>query len=108
MHRTLRHIVSMVLLAVYLPMVAVSSLHIHHETVDRNDGCRQCAGHIESHHQHQSDCQFCHFLNLFYFGRPSEPSVAPLPDAGMCMPTVVEAHETASLGVAMLRAPPAL
>lgn len=107
MHRTFRNIVSIVLLAAYLPMVVMSSLHVHHETVECNDECQQCVGHIEPHHQHQSDCQCCHFLNLYYFGRQSEPSITTLPDADRSSAAIEEAYESGCLGVAMLRAPPA-
>lgn len=44
MNQLLRHIVTIILLASYLPMVIISSLHVHHETIDIPDDCRQCAG----------------------------------------------------------------
>ena len=36
MNRFLRHIAPFILLASYLPMVVLSSLHVHHETIDAN------------------------------------------------------------------------
>ena len=62
----LRQIAPYVLLAVYLPMVFVSSLHKHHETIEIIDDCGHCSGHIDEHHQHHSDCLYCHFLSLNY------------------------------------------
>lgn len=83
--RTFRHIASIVLLAAYLPMVVLSSLHIHHETIDNVENCADCAnhvahpGHIDTMHHHQSDCQYCLFLSLNYDVQAAEQSMAPYP-----------------------------
>lgn len=103
---TLRHIASIILLATYLPMVLLSSLHTHHDTVDSHDNCLQCAGHFETHHHHQHDCLFCNFLSLYYHGQPLEQPRFILPSAETTLPAVVGKTDTQCAGAAMLRAPP--
>ncbi len=105
-YRTLRHIASVVLLAAYLPMVLLSSLHIHHETVDISDDCTQCAGHIESHHQHNSDCQYCHFLSLDYLGEAGGLSEATTPGKETIAIAEPSPMVLPSYGVSLMRAPP--
>ena len=80
---------AVLLLAVYLPTVAVSSLHVHHDTVDEPDGCGRCAGHYDAPHRHQHDCQYCHFLSQYYVGRLCEMAV-PARVADDCRHAVVE------------------
>lgn len=106
MNRILRHIAPFVLLASYLPMAALSSFHVHHETIDAPDDCLQCVGHIETAHHHDHDCLFCTFLSLNYLisdqGQPAailsvtEQISTPAPTR------VLQFH----YGVSQLRAPP--
>ena len=89
-------------------MVVLSSLHVHHETIDAHDDCQQCAGHIEEAHQHDHDCLFCTFLGQSCLV-PDEGQTAVLFPTAECvsMPasaTVPQLHH----GVAQLRAPPAV
>ena len=67
MNRLLRHIVPFVLLVSYLPMVVMSSLHVHHDTIDVQDECLHCTGHFEKAHHHDHDCLFCEFLGASYY-----------------------------------------
>lgn len=106
MNQTLRHIASIVLLATYLPMVIQSSLHIHHETIDELDKCLECAGHFETNHHHQHDCQFCHFLNLNYIVQTSEQSTFTFLSTDRLHTSNVEQIEIQHYGVSLLRAPP--
>lgn len=105
-HLTWRHIASIVLLATYLPTVMLSSVHVHHETQDTHDDCLQCAGHIESHHHHEHDCLFCHFLSLNYLVQAAGQSRTILPTTDRCPAFVAEQVTTTSHGVSLLRAPP--
>lgn len=102
----LRHIASVTLLAVYLPMVVLSSAHVHHETRDEHESCRQCVGHIEPRHHHEHDCPYCTFIGEEYLGQPSEQSKNILPFAGEIPPSIEGSSEGCCHGVAMLRAPP--
>lgn len=106
-YRTLRHIASVLLLAVYLPMVVGASLHVHHDTVDVHDDCLQCAGHYDTHHHHQQDCQYCHFLSLNYLGRAEGQPKVILPATERCAAYVAEQVVLPVCGVSRLRAPPA-
>lgn len=62
-----RNIASIILLTSYLPMVTLSSFHVHDDTVDAQDSCGQCVGHFENPHHHHHDCPYCIFLSLNYF-----------------------------------------
>ena len=104
--RTLRHIASILLLATYVPMVTLSSLHIHHDTMDIRDNCLQCAGHFDNHHHHQHDCLYCNFMSQHYVGQPMSLPDVVLPFAERIICTDVKGAEARGLGVAMLRAPP--
>lgn len=102
----LRHMASIVLLAAYLPMVVLSSLHIHHETVDFHDDCTQCVGHFEAQHHHECDCQYCQFLSLGYFGQDGgQPSLFSTA-VDVCHGGKTEGAEMLQAGTSRLRAPP--
>ena len=104
--RVLRHIAPVVLLAAYLPMVILSSLHVHHETVDFRDDCLQCTGHFEGHHHHECDCQYCHFLNLSYFGQQIGQPAPIFPLINNCSTETAERTAILHRGASRLRAPP--
>ena len=105
-HHALRHYASIVLLATYLPMVVLSSFHVHHETVDTHDGCRHCTGHFETVHHHDNDCQYCVFLGLHYLGRVFRQSKIILPVAKPSSVERTDIPEMPRCGVLRLRAPP--
>ena len=106
MNRLLRHIAPIVLLATYLPMVVLSSIHVHHETIDVQDDCQQCVGHIEEVHHHDHDCLYCTFLSLNYLVQDNGQTVALIPTTEyISTPTPVMVSQLRH-GVAQLRAPP--
>ena len=102
----MRRMASWVLLVAYLPLAVLSSVHVHHDTVDRDDDCMQCAGHFEAQHNHQNDCQYCHFLSLSYLGQAIGQSTGPLPATEMLVPSACEPMVQLGHGVSLLRAPP--
>ncbi|MBO4307876.1 MAG: hypothetical protein J5848_06160 [Bacteroidales bacterium] len=106
MNRLLRHIAPFVLLATYLPMVVLSSMHVHHDTVDVHDDCLQCVGHFETAHHHDHDCLFCTFLSLNYFGESTEQSTAILSTTERFATPTVSMVQQFYHGVASMRAPP--
>lgn len=71
-----RHISAMVLLAVFLPMLLLSSFHVHPEAHLEEDGCQECvhhlphAGHIGSLTVSSFDCVLCQFLTLPFLLAP--------------------------------------
>jgi hypothetical protein len=107
MNRLLRHIAPIVLLATYLPMVILSSIHVHHDTIDAQDDCLHCAGHFDTAHHHDNDCLFCNFFSQSYLVEDGGQTVTILPAAeriSLPTPTMVPQFR---LGGAQLRAPPA-
>lgn len=106
MNRLLRHIASFLLLASYLPMVMLSSLHVHHETIDAHDDCQQCVGHIEEVHHHDHDCLFCNFLVQNYLVQDEGKTAVLFPSAERISVPTVAVVKQLHHGVAQLRAPP--
>lgn len=67
--RKKRHIASWILLAVFVPMLVMSSLHLHHSQTDITDSCSECVHHHCHGHLLQTDtnshnCVLCHFLTI--------------------------------------------
>ena len=84
----------------------MSSLHVHHDTVDTHDDCLKCVGHFEKQHHHQQDCQYCNFLSLEYFSQASVQSTVPLHATNFCSADIATRTEMSHYGVSLLRAPP--
>lgn len=67
---TIRHIASWILLAVFVPMLLLSSLHVHEEAASLWDTeCTDCVHHCCHGHLSQAvswvhDCVTCQFLTL--------------------------------------------
>lgn len=67
--KTKRHIASWVLLAAFLPMLVVASLHIHPQVSFGGDACTECIHHHCGGHLTQQTtpfhaCVLCQFLTL--------------------------------------------
>lgn len=67
--KTKRHIASWVLLAVFLPMLALSSLHVHKQANTEQAQCNECVRHHCSGHIVQltdsiHPCVLCQFITL--------------------------------------------
>lgn len=101
-----RRIASWILLAAYLPMVVISSVHVHHETIDIHDDCLRCVGHFEAQHNHQCDCQYCHFLSLSYLGQTCGQQAVLLPATETFSLSVDEPTLLFCYGMSQFRAPP--
>ena len=87
-------------------MVVLSSLHVHHETIDAHDDCQQCVGHIEKAHHHDHDCLFCDFLAQSYLAQDKEQQAilfSSVECVSMPTPTMVPLFHR---GETHLRAPP--
>ena len=67
-----RRILSLILLAVFLPAFFASILHTHQETIEISAECTECvhhlphAGHVRAYDGGLSDCLLCHFLGLSF------------------------------------------
>jgi hypothetical protein len=70
--RTRRHISAVVLLAIYLSVLLLSSVHLHPETALGMDACEQCVhhlphgGHLSAGNGTAHDCLLCQFLSISY------------------------------------------
>lgn len=87
-------------------MVTLSSLHVHHETIDAHDDCQQCVGHLEEAHHHDTDCLYCTFLSLNYLVQDEGQPVNILPAAERLTTPATAMAQQFRYGVAQLRAPP--
>ena len=67
--KTKRHIASWALLAVFVPMLLLSSLHVHHQAEASEQACAECVHHQCSGHLTQlvttiHQCVLCQFITL--------------------------------------------
>lgn len=110
---TKRHIASWVLLAVYLPMLLLSSLHIHRTAEESPATCaecvqHQCHGHLAQLSDGMHQCVLCQILTLTYIAAATG-AVTLLLSPGrnsyalQCLDTCLR-----SCGITTLRAPPAV
>ncbi|MBQ9561755.1 MAG: hypothetical protein IJV10_05705 [Prevotella sp.] len=65
-----RHIASIVLLAVFVPMLLLSSLHVHH-IANAEDDCTECVmhhchGHLGQLTTVEHNCVLCQFLSMSF------------------------------------------
>ncbi|MCR4583362.1 MAG: hypothetical protein K5764_07390 [Prevotella sp.] len=68
---TKRHIASWILLAVFVPMLILSSVHVHHYAELAEDSCMECVQHHCHGHLGQDttsihSCVLCQFLSLTF------------------------------------------
>lgn len=101
-----QQIAAIILLAAYLPLLLLQSVHVHHDTVHSDDHCVQCTGHIEVEHHHHGECLFCHTFGTDYLGRPTEQLNDVEEQVAIVAIPVAPTIETDSHGMALLRAPP--
>ena len=72
LNRQRRSLVARALLAVYLPLLLLTMLHVHRGAVYVEDACYQCvhhephAGHITAQTFHLHDCVLCQLTTLQY------------------------------------------
>lgn len=111
--KTKRQIASRVLLVVLLPMLLLSSLHIHpQQSYATNEECADCVqhhcdGHIVLQLQTTDDCVLCQFLSL-HIVMAARVDVTPINN--VCKPDIVQCqHSLLSLamGILVTRGPPA-
>ncbi|MBO7100431.1 MAG: hypothetical protein J6V98_00220 [Bacteroidales bacterium] len=101
-----------VLLAAFLPLLVVSSVHTHRLPSSEAEVCHQCVAH-EAHPAHLGvpvvsvhDCVFCHLMSFYYLGSAALLVAVLLPvclAGSMGLPSAVVAGR---VGLPGLRAPP--
>lgn len=105
-----RHIASWVLLAVFVPMLIMSSLHIHNPATDYTEDCNECVQHHCHGHLAQTEhgvhhCLLCQFLTVSFVAATTvvvalfakSITLYALPQSNVCIVT---------LGTPTLRGPP--
>ncbi len=112
--RTRRHIASWLLLAVFVPMLVLSSVHVHPATPLDADECAEClthhcGGHIGQHAVAFHACVLCQFLTLSF------PAAAVAASAVIYNKVLRSPRQPgrlrlaqAACGIVGLRAPPVL
>ena len=70
--RLKRKISAWILLSVFVPMLVISSFHVHGSEASLNDSCHECinhiphAGHLIAEHMGLHACILCQFLSSAY------------------------------------------
>ena len=110
---TKRHIASWVLLAVYLPMLLVSSLHIHgtadaHETECAECVQHQCHGHLSQLSDGMHQCVLCQILTLTYVATAAGALLCYQPRRKVVYARYRQTPCLTYTGFISLRAPPAV
>lgn len=110
--KTRRSISAYVLLAVFLPMLVLSSLHIHESAGSAETSCmeclhNQCGGHLTQMKTHTLDCVLCQFLTLPLLVAATV-GVAVMSSKGVRLYASCHCRlATMACGVISLRGPPA-
>lgn len=108
-----RHISAWILLAVFLPMLLLSSLHIHQESELSADSCTECVhhhchGHLSQLAETMHHCVLCQFLTLTFVAGTASAFVSLCPACRIHYARPVSAHCTESRGIIVTRGPPAI
>lgn len=103
---------SWIMLSVFVPMLLISSFHIHVESNEVID-CDECAGlvhhsgHITSHVSSIDDCVLCRFLSLTYNGSKIQQVRADADDVVAILTDLVwQQPSQEATTIISLRAPP--
>ena len=108
-----RHIASWVLLAVFLPMLVFSSLHVHEDdaaaTATACADCvhHNCHGHLTQMATWTHDCVLCQFLTLTLMATAAVTLLIIKKVVGSRIDTQRHNVSVAHSGIVGLRAPPA-
>jgi hypothetical protein len=109
-----RHISSVVLLAVFLPMLILSSIHVHHSVHQQEKECEECVHHIP-HSGHigvqttcSFDCVLCQFLSLPFLMAAAVIFTARHHCSTISFSTKKQHTAKGTEGIICLRAPPFL
>ena len=107
-----RYIASWVLLAVFLPTLLLSSLHIHHESEADEITCSACVqhhchGHLSQLSDSMHHCVLCQFLTLTFIAGVAGAVVFFSPVCRTLHAQAICGHSTGGYGVIVTRGPPA-
>lgn len=99
------------LLAVYLPMLLLSSLHVHETAEYGETACaecvhHQCHGHLSQLSDGMHQCVLCQILTLTYIAAATGALLCLQSKHGILYAQLRQRLCLTSLGVVSLRAPP--
>ena len=108
---TKRQIASCVLLAIYVPMLLISSLHIHETSQEGVAECAECVSHqCHGHLSQLSDglhqCVLCQILTLTYVATPIGALLCYQPKRKVIYAQLRQLTCPTNTGFISLRAPP--
>lgn len=108
-----RYISAWILLAVFLPMLLLSSLHIHQESETPQDTCAECVhhhchGHLSQLADAMHHCVLCQFLTLSFVAGTAGTYLFLYPSCRTHYARPVSANCTESRGIIVTRGPPAI
>lgn len=108
---TRRHIASWLLLAVFVPMLVLSSVHIHDEGETITTECADCVhhschGHIAATTMWAHDCVLCQFLTLTMLAAAASVVVFLLSRGTRVFAPIYCRVAMLACGVVTLRGPP--
>ena len=108
-----RHISAWLLLSVYLPMLFLSSLHIHDTGLEREATCHecvqhQCHGHLSQFSGELHQCVLCQVLTLTYVATAAGAMLFLLPKQLVSYARLSQVPCLGSCRFVSLRAPPAV
>ncbi|MBR6937719.1 MAG: hypothetical protein IKH63_09165 [Prevotella sp.] len=109
-----RRFVAWLLLSVFIPMMALSILHHHHEVVNDDVECVQCAhhlphsGHISWHSVSLDNCVLCQFNHVPYDYSQAETWSCFITTIHYFVPVCQVDIPLATISRHLLRAPPHL
>jgi hypothetical protein len=108
-----RYISAWILLAVFLPMLVLSSLHIHQESETLQDTCTECVhhhchGHLSQLADAMHQCVLCQFLTLTFVAGVTSAFLFLSPACRTHYARLVSAHCSDSCGIIVTRGPPAI
>ena len=111
---TRRHMTSWLLLAVFLPMLVLSSIHTHESSTSAAETeCADCVHHSCHGHLSQTaawahDCVLCQFLTLTMLTAALVAVAVFLHVSPNCYAQPLCGYQTASCGIIVTRGPPTL
>ena len=106
-----RHIASWLLLAVFVPMLLFSSLHVHEERGFDQMSCAECVAHHCQGHLAQADisfdaCVLCQFLSLAFVSATFAAIDVVFNVLWICYAPLSSKANNACRGAAITRGPP--
>ncbi|MBQ8462809.1 MAG: hypothetical protein IJ544_01670 [Prevotella sp.] len=110
--RLKRRLAARWLLAVFLPMLLLSSVHVHEQKTATHDYCEACAQHVfhfekmATAHFSMHDCVLCQFHSVPFVAGLSAVLPSPTASVFTTLPSVAVALSSSKGGIHLGRAPP--